>query len=63
MTSSLTRSIPRSAITSVADTLHQLIEQVMRENYPIAWGKLLSFGVCALKQPSVTMILNTEALH
>ena len=46
------RIIPRGAIISIADALHQLLEQAMRESSPLAWGKLLSFGLCGLKQPS-----------
>ena len=46
------RIIQRGAIISVADVLHQLLQQAMRESSPLAWGKILSFGLCALKQPS-----------
>ena len=45
------RIIPRGAVICVADALQKIIDSTIREGTALAWGKLLSFGRCAIRQP------------
>jgi len=47
------RIIPKGAIISVADALQKSLDHILRENSSLAWGKLLSFGFWAIRQPSL----------
>ena len=44
--------VPKGAIFSVADALQKSIERGIREESPLAWGKLFSFCFWGLRQPT-----------
>ena len=45
------RVVPKGAIFCVADALQKLLERVIREGTPYAWGRLSSFCYVALGNP------------
>lgn len=52
--------IPKGAVMSVAEALHELIDQAVREKSRLAWGKLLSFGYGAISQPAFDLADGAE---
>ena len=46
------KRVPRGAVVCAADALQKLLEAALSEDStPLAWGRLLSFGWIALRQP------------
>ena len=47
------RIIPKGAAFCAADALQKLLDGVVRDKSPLAWGKLFSFGLVGLRQPTL----------